>query len=319
MSNEPTEIQEVEPNNSITMGTSIQEAKEQFHEYQQLREELATEDDIVKISGKEHPTKSFVRKVSRFFNLSCEITEDEAIEVGGEIIGWKASARATHIGTGQYQEADGSCEMSEKSKDQQTIHNVRAHAITRAKNRAILDLVGFGEVSAEEINSTHHGGNNAQSNTGEPTVPFGNSEGEPISEAPTSDLKRIVGKLDVDHEKFGDQNKKLKQAIQDELNKREGPGGQENISEETEAELFKLGDEHNIHEDDIVLMAESIFDTKFNNLTEHQGQQLIDRLEKADQEKLDQFLADLKGEDDEKKEKDENELTPEGERADDVF
>ena len=28
MSNEPTEIQEVEPNNSITMGTSIKEAKE---------------------------------------------------------------------------------------------------------------------------------------------------------------------------------------------------------------------------------------------------------------------------------------------------
>jgi hypothetical protein len=32
-----------------------------------------------------------------------------------------------------------------------TLHNVRAHACTRAKNRAISDLVGFGEVSAEEL------------------------------------------------------------------------------------------------------------------------------------------------------------------------
>ena len=304
MSDEPVEVEETQSGNQmITMGASIQEAKAQFEEYQQLREELATEDDIVKISGKEHPTKSFVRKVSRFFNLSCEITEDEAIEVGGEIIGWKASARATHIGTGQYQEADGSCEMSEKSEDQQTIHNVRAHAITRAKNRAILDLVGFGEVSAEEINSTHHSG--SKSKSGEPTLPFGQSKGVKISEAPTDDLEWIVDKIDVDHEKYGEQNKKLKQAIQDELDKRESSGSQEIISEETEAELFKLGDEHDIHEDDIVLMAESIFDTKFNNLIEHQGQQLVDRLEKADQEKLDQFLADLKGEDEENEENDE--------------
>src|SRR5690606_7655023 len=36
-------------------------------------------------------------------------------------------------------------------KKRQTIHNIKAHANTRAKNRAILDLVGLGEVSAEEI------------------------------------------------------------------------------------------------------------------------------------------------------------------------
>ncbi len=36
-------------------------------------------------------------------------------------------------------------------ESQATLHNIRSHAITRAKNRAISDLVGFGEVSADEL------------------------------------------------------------------------------------------------------------------------------------------------------------------------
>ena len=56
-----------------------------------------------------------------------------------------------------------------KTSENATIHNVRAHAITRAKNRAIADLVGFGEVSAEEIDprkyerDEHHQSNSQQS------------------------------------------------------------------------------------------------------------------------------------------------------------
>jgi len=38
-------------------------------------------------------------------------------------------------------------------KSQATLHNIRSHAVTRAKNRAISDLVGFGEVSADELPS----------------------------------------------------------------------------------------------------------------------------------------------------------------------
>src|SRR5690606_5005959 len=66
------------------------------------------------------------------------------------------TARAMHLPTGAYQDADGSCSFDEKVEKQRTIHNIRAHAITRAKNRAILDLVGFGEVSAEEINISEY-------------------------------------------------------------------------------------------------------------------------------------------------------------------
>ncbi|MDI3298290.1 MAG: hypothetical protein QJR08_03870 [Bacillota bacterium] len=131
---------------------TIEEALEAFRAYQDLKARMADRDDFQEIQGRLHPKKSFVRKVQRFFNLSCEILRDEAVrDADGEIIAWVATARAIHLPTGTFQDGDGSCSMSEKAEKQRTIHNIRAHAITRAKNRAILDLVGFGEVSADEI------------------------------------------------------------------------------------------------------------------------------------------------------------------------
>ncbi|GGE16327.1 hypothetical protein GCM10011571_17500 [Marinithermofilum abyssi] len=149
-----------QPKGLITPAASVEQTLEQFHIYQQMKSRLGTTDDFQNISGKQHPKKSFVRKVQRFFNVSCEIIQDEPLidPKTGKMIAWLAKARATHVETGAYQEADGSCGFEEKVEKQRTLHNVRAHAITRAKNRAILDLVGFGEVSAEEIaeRSEHH-------------------------------------------------------------------------------------------------------------------------------------------------------------------
>src|SRR5690606_7109498 len=152
-----------QPGMIMPAGT-IEQALEAFKQYQELKKKLGNSDDFQAIRTKDggvkyHPKKSFVRKVQRFFNVSCEIIQDEPLrDEKGQIIAWLAKARAIHMGTGAYQEADGSCGFDEKvdkygkpDKKRQTIHNIRAHAITRAKNRAILDLVGFGEVSAEEI------------------------------------------------------------------------------------------------------------------------------------------------------------------------
>ena len=143
----------------IMPAATVEEAVQAFETYQALRDRLGKPEDFQTFKDKKgethtFPKKSFVRKVQRFFNVSCEIIQDEPLTdpKTGRIIAWLAKARAVHLATGAYQEADGSCGFDEKSTAQQTIHNIRAHAITRAKNRAILDLVGFGEVSAEEIN-----------------------------------------------------------------------------------------------------------------------------------------------------------------------
>lgn len=163
MSKNEMQVMEQQPG-LITPAGSLDQTVEQFRIYQQMRSQLGTQDDFQRISGKLHPKKSFVRKVQRFFNLSCEIVQDEPLrDSEGQIIAWLAKARAIHLGTGAYQEADGSCGFDEKvdkygkvDPKRATIHNIRAHAVTRAKNRAILDLVGFGEVSAEEINPSEH-------------------------------------------------------------------------------------------------------------------------------------------------------------------
>lgn|SRR5690554_599715 len=143
----------------IMPAATVEEAVQAFETYQALRDRLGKPEDFQTFKDKKgethtFPKKSFVRKVQRFFNVSCEIIQDEPLTdpKTGRIIAWLAKARAVHLATGAYQEADGSCGFDEKSTAQQTIHNIRAHAITRAKNRAILDLVGFGEVSAEELN-----------------------------------------------------------------------------------------------------------------------------------------------------------------------
>lgn len=159
--NQPAPVQNV---GMITPAASLDEAIEQFNLYQQLKKKLGSPEDFQRIGDKQHPKKSFVRKVQRFFNVSCAIIQDEPLkDQDGNIIAWLAKARAIHRATGAYQEADGSCGFDEKvdkygnpDKKRQTIHNIRSHAVTRAKNRAILDLVGFGEVSAEEINEQEY-------------------------------------------------------------------------------------------------------------------------------------------------------------------
>lgn len=147
------QIQVVQKSAMITPAGSIEDILQQWDMYQELKRRIGTPEDFQKIGEKHHPKKSFVRKIQRFFNVSCEIVQDEPLrDEKGKIVAWLAKARAIHLATGAYQEADGSCGFDEKKQpNQRTIHNIRAHAITRAKNRAILDLVGFGEVSAEEI------------------------------------------------------------------------------------------------------------------------------------------------------------------------
>lgn len=150
----------IQPVGMITPAGSIDQAIEQFQIYQQLKSKLGSVEDFQAIKSnkdgkvKYHPNKSFVRKIQRFFNVSCEILQDEALRnPDGEIEAWLVKVRAIHLGTGAFQEGDGSCSYDEKRNKRQpaTLHNIRAHAVTRAKNRAILDLVGFGEVTAEEI------------------------------------------------------------------------------------------------------------------------------------------------------------------------
>lgn len=144
------------------------EAVKAFNEYQQLKQKLRGAGDFIGFKDrdgnpKEAPTKQWRSKLTRFFGISTEVVEEqmEYLPDGSFVVKVKARATAPN---GLYQEGDGSCWSKTKErydyKGEQVgdlYHNTRSHAITRAKNRAVLELVGFGEVSAEEIDEDEEG------------------------------------------------------------------------------------------------------------------------------------------------------------------
>lgn len=139
----------------------VDQAVEAFNQYQMLKTKLRGEGDFVQFTDrqgnvKEAPTKSWRSKLTRFFGISIEVINEsiETLPDGSFIV--KATARAI-APNGLYMEGDGACwsktknEFDYKGNPVDIYHNTRSHAITRAKNRAVLELIGFGEVSAEEI------------------------------------------------------------------------------------------------------------------------------------------------------------------------
>jgi hypothetical protein len=131
---------------------SPQEFAQAFDAYLEMQKIIDERmpDAIMKIQGKLFRKKAYWRAVATAFKVDVEVIEDEFFEDNGDW-GYRVTCMAT-IGD-RHSAGDGTCMASEKpGKGQATHHNVRGHAHTRAFNRAVSNLVGFGEVSAEEIN-----------------------------------------------------------------------------------------------------------------------------------------------------------------------
>ena len=92
------------------------------------------------------PKKSAWRKLGRFYGLSTEIVEKYKETHPDGSFTWHYTVKATAGGITQ--DGEGSCTSTEKGGKNE--HYTRATAHTRAKSRAISDLIGFGQVSAEE-------------------------------------------------------------------------------------------------------------------------------------------------------------------------
>lgn len=125
--------------------------------YQSLLPRLLAESDYQEAErGKRFVKKSGWRKIARAFNLSLErISETVERDDHGVVVRASAVYRAV-APNGQYGDGDGYCSADEPRFDraagrQKLENDLRATATTRAKNRAISDLVGMGEVSAEEV------------------------------------------------------------------------------------------------------------------------------------------------------------------------
>lgn len=88
------------------------------------------------------------RKIAVAYGLRCEIMEKERLEIAGKAF-WNIRVRAT-APNGAYAEAIGSCNSGERNFAHGE-SDILMTAQTRATNRAISDVVGGGDVSAEEM------------------------------------------------------------------------------------------------------------------------------------------------------------------------
>lgn len=142
---------------TIVPAISGPEFAESFRSYKLLQAAIddSMPEEIIHIQGKPYRKKGYWKALRAAFNLTIECVHDERVEVtlddGAVDWGWHVRYRAS-APSGSFVDGDGSCFASEKgNRVRATEHNVRAHAHTRASNRAISSLVGFGEVSADEM------------------------------------------------------------------------------------------------------------------------------------------------------------------------
>lgn len=141
----------------------VAQQKEAMDTYQRgLREILDSSDyqdagwDPQKQKPRQFVKKSGWRKIAAWFDLSIELLRDSVErDEDGNVTRACVWARAV-APSGRFADGDGYCDVTEsrfeKDKARQKLENdLRGTATTRAVNRAISNLVGMGDVSAEEM------------------------------------------------------------------------------------------------------------------------------------------------------------------------
>lgn len=144
-----TVIAPIENNTALNM-VDIDVALAQWEAYQVFTEKLLDTSDYIDIRGKAFKKKSAWRKYARAFNINTEIiSKDISKNDKGRVIEAEFVVRAT-LPDGRHCDGWGNCSRTEGNKNKPN-HDIPATAMTRATNRAIADLIGAGEVTAEEV------------------------------------------------------------------------------------------------------------------------------------------------------------------------
>lgn len=164
-------LQPVDPSGTVEM----------YEQYEQLKADLLDSDDY---QNGNFIKKSGWRKIATAFNVDVDVAETEREQANGVIryrveavatapngktaraLGMAESSESNFMDTVDYDDVQGrEDELADESdvfkvdgkyrrlRDPRAVkeHNVLTLAATRGKNRAISDLVGGGEVSAEEV------------------------------------------------------------------------------------------------------------------------------------------------------------------------
>ena len=172
-----------------------------LEKFLKLKEEVLQENDTVMISGKKYIKRSGWRKIALAFNVSTEIISVER-DYGSDLKICHVKARAI-APNGRVSEEIASCDSTEfQGNIKFSVHNLETKAATRAINRAISNLVGGGEVSAEEIeqgeneNKPVNGSSNGTNGSG--NVDFNPEKKEPASMKQKNFIKSMMENMNLE-------------------------------------------------------------------------------------------------------------------------
>ena len=133
----------------VELSATVAELEARFKQYQQLKEKLLTAEDIVKIGNTDYIRKSGRTKFEVAFNLSTKVLSERK-----EIDITDPKKYAYHFtvqciaNNGRVIEEVGTCDNTEKSGAAE--HIIRSMAKTRATSRAVFEMIGAGDMAAEE-------------------------------------------------------------------------------------------------------------------------------------------------------------------------
>jgi hypothetical protein len=171
----------------------VEGAIEVLKRFQRLKKELLDPADTLAISGKTYVKRSGWRKIMLAFNISVAIVDAqrEKDQDGKYIVRVKARATAP---AGRYSEEIAACDSSEFEKGRLlgTLHNIETKAATRAINRAVSDLVGGGEISAEEVTRGEEQGNTATPEAGPAEEVPGSNSATPAQAETKLDMPHVT-------------------------------------------------------------------------------------------------------------------------------
>ena len=171
-----TDLVHVEP--LLPMDPEV--AREAMTKYHELTNAMLKPDDWQVIPSGRFVKRSGFQKIASGYGVSTEIVSEQMDrDENGQPIRAHAVVRATHP-LGRYAEGSGRCSIDESRFKSaggraKAENDISGTAATRATNRAISNLVGFGQVSAEEVDGA---GGSATSST----LPYG-PEGTTESDA----------------------------------------------------------------------------------------------------------------------------------------
>ena len=139
----------------VELSLDVAKAKQVWEEFERFKAQLLEEKDRYKVEGKERLNRQGCAKLATVFSLSePEPPQVITAPLNDKHIGFiTVTALETPDGRRAYGVAGCSTtEIQAKNpKNRRAFHDAVAISHTRAKERAISDLVGGGEVTAEEF------------------------------------------------------------------------------------------------------------------------------------------------------------------------